>query len=122
MDLWRMLQIVEKEFNCKIVTVLDIQSLQEDLSYWSQFDKEDKDGEDYIDLDSVPTALWERAMEVAYDCSCDCNDYNTLVDIVGEYIIDHFSEYEEKRRNLIEKGVPSDNSAKPMQLDINLHN
>tara|TARA_B100000029_G_scaffold401776_2_gene401023 strand:- start:449 stop:796 length:348 start_codon:yes stop_codon:yes gene_type:complete len=115
MDLWRMLQIVEKEFNCKIVTVLDIQSLQEDLSYWSQFDKDDNH-EDYIDLDSVPTALWERAMEVAYDCDCDCNDYNTLVDIVGEYIIDHFSEYK------LEKGVPSDNSAKPMQLDMNLHN
>ena len=37
MDLWRMLQIVEKEFNCKIVTVLDIQSLQRRIENGDRF-------------------------------------------------------------------------------------
>lgn len=116
MDLWRMLQIVEKEYNCRIVTVMDIQSLREDLSYWTQFDKEFIDEKNHIDLDSVPTELWNRAMDAAMGLECECNDYNTCVEVVGEYIIDHFSEYK------LKKGVPSDNSAKPMQLDMNLHN
>lgn len=93
MDLWTTITHLEKEHNCRIYGILDQQSLAEDLSTWYAFDENEKHEDFLMSSYDIPTELMTQAMDVALaNAGCDFDNYNSLVEEVGDYIIQSLKE------------------------------
>ena len=89
-SLWTVLQEVEKFYECKIYGVLDIESLQNELSYFPNFDKE-WDGH-IIDAYKIPKQDMLRAMQYAYDnTGGEYDSYQDHLDKVEDFLIDLYT-------------------------------
>ena len=89
-SLWTVLQEVEKFYECKIYGVLDIEGLQNDLSYFPNFDKEWKDH--IIDAFQIPKQDMLRAMQYAYDnTGGEYDGYQDHLDKVEAYLVDLYT-------------------------------
>lgn len=89
MDLWTTLKHLEKEHDCLIYGILEPQGVAEDLSYRREFDTSEPLDENFImNSYDIPKKLMLEAFDYAINnTSCEHDSYNTMVEMVGEYII-----------------------------------
>ena len=89
MDLWTTLKHLEKEHDCLIYGILEPQGVAEDLSYRREFDTSERLDENFImNSYDIPKQLMLEAFDYAINnTSCEHDSYNTMVEMVGEYII-----------------------------------
>lgn len=89
MDLWTTLKHLEKEHDCLIYGILEPQGVAEDLSYRREFDTSEPLDENFImNSHDIPKKLMLEAFDYAINnTSCEHDSYNTMVEMVGEYII-----------------------------------
>tara|TARA_R100001510_G_C7525186_1_gene118996 strand:- start:46 stop:393 length:348 start_codon:yes stop_codon:yes gene_type:complete len=94
MDLWTMLKQIEKSGDCVIYGVLEVQGVAEDLSYWKEFDTSEPKSKDFImNSHDIPKQMMLDAFEVAVNnSSCEYDNYNYMVEMVGEYIVEKLKE------------------------------
>ncbi len=88
MDLWTTLKHLEKEYDCLIYGILEVQGVSEDLSRWSAFDVDSMDEDFLMSSYDIPKQLMLEAFENAYNnTSCEYDNYNSMLEDVGDYII-----------------------------------
>ena len=89
MDLWTMLKQVEKSADCIIYGVLDLQSVEQDLSSYAEFDSENTMDEEFIiEASSISKQDLLKAMRFAYRKVDDCNDgYNQYLDVIHKHLV-----------------------------------
>ena len=89
MDLWTMLKQIEKSADCIIYGVLDLQSVENDLAMYAEFDSENSMGEEFIiSASDISKQDLLDAMQFAYRKVDDCNDgYNQYLDVIHEYLV-----------------------------------
>lgn len=94
MDLWTTLKQLEKEHDCLIYGILEPQGVAEDLSYWREFDTSEPLDENFImNAHDIPKQIMLDAFESAYNnATSEYDNYNCMVEMVGEYIIDKLKE------------------------------
>ena len=94
MDLWTLLKQIEKSGACVIYGVLEVQGVAEDLSYWREFDKSEPMSEHFImDSHDIPKQMMLDAFQYAVNrSSCEYDNYNYMVEMVGEYLIEKLKE------------------------------
>jgi|TARA_Y100000289_G_C3916285_1_gene147614 hypothetical protein len=94
MDLWTMLKQIEKSGDCVIYGVLEVQGVAEDLSYWREFDKSEPTSEHFImDSHDIPKQMMLDGFQYALNrSSCEYDNYNYMVEMVGEYLIEKLKE------------------------------
>ena len=82
MDLHDAIYYLEKQHNCLIYGVLDMQSLEEDLSHYDLGVRS---------LSKVSRQEWKDAMNYAFNSSESelSNEYGELVDLVADYLIEN---------------------------------
>ena len=82
MDLHEAISHLEKQHNCIIYGVLDMQSLEEDICDYDLGVRS---------LSKVSRQEWKDAMEYAFDSneSALSDEYGQLVDLVADYLIEN---------------------------------
>ncbi len=89
-SLWTVLNKVEEFYECKIYGVLDIDGLQNDLSYYPNFDKDWH--EHIIDAFQIPKQDLLRAMKYAYDnTGGEYDGYQDHLDQVEAFLVDLYT-------------------------------
>ena len=89
MDLWTMLKQIEKSADCIIYGVLDLQSVEMDLTSYAEFDSEYSNTEQYIcHVSEIPKQMLVDAMNFAYQKVDSCNDgYNQYLDVIHRHLV-----------------------------------
>lgn len=86
-SLWTVLKKVEEFYECTIYGVLELQEVQNELSYYPNFDKEHN--EHIKDAWDIPKQDLLRAMKYAYDnISGEYDSYQDYIDLIESYLID----------------------------------
>ena len=82
LDLHEAISYLERKHNCLIYGVMDMQSLEEDLSYHDLGVR---------NLSKVSRQEWKDAMEWAFDTNEHnlSHEYGELIDLVAEYLIEN---------------------------------
>jgi hypothetical protein len=81
---------VEEFYECTIYGILELQEVQNELSYYPNFDK-DHDGH-IIDAFQIPKEDKLRAMKYAYDSiSGEYDSYQDYIDLIESYLIDLYT-------------------------------
>ena len=89
-SLWTVLKKVEEFYECTIYGVLELQEVQNELSYYPNFDK-DFDGH-IIDAFAIPKQHLLQAMKYAYDnISGEYDSYQDYIDLIESYLIDLYT-------------------------------
>ena len=89
-SLWTVLKKVEEFYECTIYGVLELQEVQNELSYYPNFDKEHN--EHIKDAWDIPKQDLLRAMKYAYDnISGEYDSYQDYIDLIETYLIDLYT-------------------------------
>lgn len=89
-SLWTVLKKVEEFYECKIYGILELQEVQNELSYFPNFDK-DWNGH-IIDAFQIPKQDMLAAMQYAYDnVSGEYDSYQDHIDLIDSYLTDKYA-------------------------------
>ena len=89
-SLWTVLKKVEEFYECKIYGILELQEVQNELSYFPNFDK-DWNGH-IIDAFQIPKQDMLSAMQYAYDnVSGEYDSYQDHIDLIDSYLTDKYA-------------------------------
>ena len=89
-SLWTVLKKVEEFYECTIYGILELQEVQNELSYYPNFDKE-FDGH-IRDAWDIPKQDLLRAMKYAYDnISGEYDSYQDYIDLIESYLMDLYT-------------------------------
>ena len=83
MDLHEAIRMLEKHYDCIIYGVLDMESLEHDLSYFKVFDRQ------VLKLSDISKVTLHHAMHYAYDSvDTDSDNYDYILELCYKYIVD----------------------------------